>query len=241
MYFPAFWWSCTSFQSPDTAWRSPPPPPEPAGQPVPDPGRPTSAPWNTCAPCSGYNAPTAALGRPRPSAFRSKALLCPLLHLPSFDGWLTAIMLPLIPRFPNPGTSGNRGGSLPARLLLRDTIAPGHLLYRGPRPPAGPGVAYACRTVIVLYFWKVRGLKRTEPAGFYIPRALFVCLLFPGLQTGRPAPRAAVEDDEVGGGVGSVPDGRHHQLRVEAGILGPSTVQGDGLLLLHGGPGDRGE
>ena len=42
-----------------------------------------------------------------------------------------------------------------------------------------------------------------------------------------------MEDDEVGGGVGTVlPDGRHHQLRVEAGILGPEhQVQGDGCLL----------
>lgn len=28
-----------------------------AGQPVPDPGRPTSAPWNTCAPCFWSTAP----------------------------------------------------------------------------------------------------------------------------------------------------------------------------------------
>ena len=80
--------------------------------------------------------------------------------------------------FPNPGTAGTAGAVLcPARLLLRDTDTPGHLLYRSPGRLAGSRRGLCLQQSLCHCSGtsgKASGLKRTEPAGFYIPRALFV-------------------------------------------------------------------
>ena len=131
-------------------------------------------------PVSGQQRPD---GRPwsgrAPSAFRSKALLCPLLHLPAFDRLAHRLhQCPADLLFPNPGTAGTAGAVLcPARLLLRDTDTPGHLLYRSPGRLAGSSRGLCLQQSLCHCSGtsgKASGLKRTEPAGFYIPRALFV-------------------------------------------------------------------
>ena len=80
--------------------------------------------------------------------------------------------------FPNPGTAGTAGAVLcPARLLLRDTDPPGHLLYRSPGRLAGSRRGLCLQQSLCHCSGtsgKASGLKRTKPAGYKIPRALFV-------------------------------------------------------------------
>lgn len=107
-------------------------------------------------------------------------------------GWLTAcINVPLISYFQTGYRWNSRGGSLPCSPSSPGYCTPGHLLYRSPGRLAGSRRGLCLQQSLCHCSGtsgKASGLKRTEPAGFYIPRACLLSLI-PRSETGRPAPR----------------------------------------------------